>query len=121
MYILTHWGRETHTYVGKLLIIGSDNDLSPARRQAIIWTNDGILLIGPLGTNFNDTLIEINTFSFIKNKFKNVVWKLAAILSRPQCANTDASYRAVGLSKKHKSMEDRNKESEPFNRDLIGV
>ena len=45
---LTHWGRETHICVGKLTNIGSDNGLSPARRQAIIWTNAGILLIGPL-------------------------------------------------------------------------
>ena len=50
---LTHWGRETHICVGKLTIIASDNGLSPGRRQAIIWTNAGILLIGPLGTNFN--------------------------------------------------------------------
>ena len=27
--------------------IGSDNDLSPGRRQANIWTNARILLIGP--------------------------------------------------------------------------
>ena len=33
---------------------GSDNGLSPGRRQAIIWTNAGILLIGPLGTNINE-------------------------------------------------------------------
>ena len=32
--------------------IDSDNSLSPFRRQAIIWTNAGILLIGPLRTNF---------------------------------------------------------------------
>ena len=29
-------------------IIGSDNSLSPDRHQAIIRTNDGIVLIGPL-------------------------------------------------------------------------
>ena len=34
---LTHWGRVTHICVGKLSIIGSDNGLSPGRRQAIIW------------------------------------------------------------------------------------
>ena len=28
--------------------IGSDNGLSPGRRQAIIWTNDRLLLNGPL-------------------------------------------------------------------------
>ena len=50
---LTHWGRVTHICIGKLTIIGSDNGLSPEQRQAIIWTNAGILLIWPLGTNFN--------------------------------------------------------------------
>ena len=39
MYYLTHWGRVTHICVSKLTIIGSDNGLSPDRRQAIIWTN----------------------------------------------------------------------------------
>ena len=33
---LTHWGRATHICVGNVTIIGSDNDLSPGRRQAII-------------------------------------------------------------------------------------
>ena len=46
---LTHWRRVTHICVSELTIIGSDNGLSPGRRQAIIWTNDGILLIGSLG------------------------------------------------------------------------
>ena len=48
IFYLTHWGRVTHIWVGNLTIIGSDNGLSPGRRKAIIWTNDGILLIGPL-------------------------------------------------------------------------
>ena len=67
---LTHWGRATHLYVGKLTIIGSDNGLSPGRRQAIIWTIAGILLIGPLGTNFCENLIGIQTFSFKKMHLK---------------------------------------------------
>ena len=62
--ILTHWGRVTHICVGKLTIIGSDNGLSPSRRQAIIRTNAGMLLIGTLGTNFSEILSEIHTFSF---------------------------------------------------------
>ena len=61
--VLTHWGRVTHICIGKLTIIGSDNGLSPERRQATIWSNAGILLIGPLGTNFSEILIEIQTFS----------------------------------------------------------
>ena len=63
---LTHWGRATHICVGKLTTIGSDNGLSPERRQASICTNAGILLIGSLGTNFSEILIEIQTFSLKK-------------------------------------------------------
>ena len=68
--ILTHWGRVTHICVGKLTIIGSDNSLSPERRQAIIWTNAGILLIEPLGTNFSEILIGIQIFSSKKMRLK---------------------------------------------------
>ena len=50
----------------KLTIIDSDNGLSLERRQAIIWTNAGILLIGPLRTNFSEILIGFQTFSFKK-------------------------------------------------------
>ena len=48
-----------HICISKLTIIGSDNRLSPGRRQAIIWTHAAILLIGPLGTNLSEILIEI--------------------------------------------------------------
>ena len=58
-WILPHWGRVTHICVINLSIICSDNGLSPGRRHAIIWTNAGILLIEPLGTNFSQILIEI--------------------------------------------------------------
>ena len=68
--LLTHWGRVTHICVGNLTIIGSGNGLLPGQRQAIIWTNTGILLIGPLGTNFSEILIEILTFSFKKMHLK---------------------------------------------------
>ena len=77
---LTHWGRVTHIFVSKLTIIGSDNGLSPGRRQAIIWTNAGILLIGPLGTNFNEILIEIHIISF-----KKMHLKMSSAKWRPFC------------------------------------
>ena len=67
---LTHWGRVTHICVSNLTIIGADNGLSPGRRQAITCTNVGILLIGPLGTNFSEMLIEIQTFLFKKINLK---------------------------------------------------
>ena len=72
----------THIYVRKLTIAGSNNGLSPGRRQAIMWTNAGILLIGPLGTNFSEILSEIRTFSFKKMHLENIVNEMAAILSR---------------------------------------
>ena len=61
---------DTYTSISKLTIIGSDNGLLPGRCQAISWTNAGILLIGPLGTNFSENLIEIYIFSFKKMHFK---------------------------------------------------
>ena len=82
---LTHQGPVTHICVGNLTIIGSDNGLSPGRRQAIIWTNAAILLIGPLGTNFSEISIEMQTFSFKKMRLKV---SSAAILPRPQCVNS---------------------------------
>ena len=69
-FILTHWRWVTHICVSKVTIIVSNNGLSPGRRQAIIWNNAGILLIGPLGTNFTGILIEIHTFSFKKMHLK---------------------------------------------------
>ena len=64
--------RPSDAYItfGNITIIGSDNGLSPDRRQAIIWTNAGILLIGPLGTDFSENLIEIHTFLFKKMHLK---------------------------------------------------
>ena len=66
----SHWSRVTHICVSKLTIIGSDNGLSPCRRQAIIRTNAGILLIGLWGTNCSEILIKINIFSL-----KQCIWK----------------------------------------------
>ena len=50
----------------------SDYGLPPGRRQAIIWTHVGILLIGPFGTNFSEILIH-------ENAFGNAIRKVAAI------------------------------------------
>ena len=77
---LTPWGRVTHICVSRLTTIDSDNGLSPGRRQAITWTNVGILLIWPLGTNFNEMLIEIHTFSF-----KKIHLKISSGKWRPFC------------------------------------
>ena len=60
----------THICVSKLTIIGSDNGLPPDRRQAIIWTDAGILLIRTLTTNFSEILGEMHSFSFKKMHLK---------------------------------------------------
>ena len=77
---LTHWGRVTHICVGKLTSIGSDNGLSPGRRQAIIRTNAGILLIRPLGNKLQWILVEILIFSF-----KKMHLKMSSGKWRPSC------------------------------------
>ena len=69
-YGLTHWGRVTICASVNRAIIGPDNGLSPDWRRAIIWTNDGILLIGPLGTNFSEIIIKSQAFSFKKMHLK---------------------------------------------------
>ena len=69
-------------------ITGSDNGLSPGRRQAIIWTSAGILPIGPPGTNFNEILIGIHIFSFKKMhlKMSSAKWRYFC-LGLMQCVN----------------------------------
>ena len=54
-----------HIYVSKLTIISSDNGLSPGRRQAAIWTNAAMSLIGPSGTNVSHIFIK-NLYIFIQ-------------------------------------------------------
>ena len=70
----------THICVGNVTIIGPDNGLWPSRHQAIIWTNAGILLNGPWGTNSSEILIGIHTFSF-----KKIHLKMLSAKWRPFC------------------------------------
>ena len=75
----------THICISKIVIIGSDNGLSPGRRQAIIWSNAGILLIRALGINFSGIR---NQYIFIQeNASENVVCKMASISSRSHWVN----------------------------------
>ena len=90
LHVLTHWGRVTHICISNLTIMGLDNGLSPGRRQLppshclnqrrfiVNWT-----LVNIVQWNFN-----WNSNIFIQeNVLENVVWKMSAILSRPQCVN----------------------------------
>ena len=74
---------DAYICVSKLTIIGSDNGLSPGRRQAIIWTNAGIWLIGVLGTNVSEILIKICAF-LLKKKLLKMSGK-----RRPSCLGLD--------------------------------
>ena len=64
--------------------MGSDNGLLPGHRQAIIATNGGILLIGALGINFCEILIEINTFSL-----KKMYLQMLSVKWQPFCPGGD--------------------------------
>ena len=78
--MLTHWGRVTHICINKLATIGADNGLLPGQCQAIIWTYAGILLIGPLWTNFIAIVMGIQIFSF-----KKMHLKMSSAKWRPFC------------------------------------
>ena len=84
---LTHWGRVMNICVGKLTIIGSDNGLSPGRRQAIIWTNAGILLFWTLDNNFQWNFDCNSNILIQENAIENVC-EMASNLSWSQCVNT---------------------------------
>ena len=92
---ITHWGRMTHICSSKLTIIGSDNGLSPVRRQPIIRTSDDSLLTRPWGIYFNEILFEIQRFSFKKIDMKMSRAKMSAILSWPQCVTIGPWPRTV--------------------------
>ena len=87
---LTHRGRVAHICVSKLNIIGSDNGLSPDRRQVIIRTNTGTLLIRTVGTSFSEILSKINIFSFKKMRLKmsSVKWRHICLVLNVLTADT---------------------------------
>ena len=64
--------------------IGSENGLWPIRRQAIIWANVGILLIGPLEKKISEIYIKIQNFSFT-----NMYLKISSAKWRPFCLGVD--------------------------------
>ena len=55
--------------------IGSDKGLSPVLRQAINWTNAGLLSIGLMETNFRAIWSGIIIILIQENAFENVVWQ----------------------------------------------
>ena len=88
---VTHWGRVTHICVGKLTIIGSEYGLSPSRRQAIVWTNAGLLSSGTLRIYFSEISIKTQQFSLKKMHLKmlsakrRLCWLGPNVLSHQIC------------------------------------
>ena len=81
----TNWGWVTHTHicVSKLTVIGS-----PDHRQAIHYLKQRWNIVNWTRRNRFHWNVKWNELIFIQeNAFENVVWKMAAILSRPQCVN----------------------------------
>ena len=71
--VLTHWSRVTHMCVNRLTSINSDKGWLLGCRQAIIWANVAILLIGPSQTSMK-----------FKSKFKHFLWRKIYLKSRQQ-------------------------------------
>ena len=95
IHALTHWGQLMHICISNVIIIGSDNGLSPGWRQAIILTNVGILLIGTLATNFSEILIEIDKFTFKKMHLKMSSGKWRPFCQSLNVLMCDSSFQAL--------------------------
>ena len=103
--LLTHWGRVKHIYAIERVICGTDNGLLPIWRQAIIWTNAGILLIWTLRTHASELLSEIHAFSFKQMHVKMLSGKWQPfclslnVLTLNQCSNLSPQKLLVLLLK----------------------
>ena len=77
---LIHWGRVTHMCVSELTIIGSDNGLSPGRRQAIIWTREWWNIVNwTLRNKLQWNFIRNSNIFIQQNALENVVCEMASI------------------------------------------
>ena len=79
--------------VSKLNTNVSDNYLSPSRRQALVWTNAGILLIRTLEAHFSEILSKINTFSL-----KKMHLKVPTAKWRPFCLGLNVLMQSSSLT-----------------------
>ena len=71
-----NWSPPSAAYMNRISN-GSDDGLSPTRRQSIISTSAGLLSIAPFETNFSEILIKIQNFSFTKthSKISSAKWR----------------------------------------------
>ena len=93
---LTHWGRVTHICVGNLIIIGSDNGLSPDRRQATLSES---VLEYTLQWHFNR-----NSYIFIKKmhfKMSSGKWPLFYLQTRVLLSGSSTLLSSSWLAFEH--------------------
>ena len=116
-FCLTHWGWVMHLCIRKLTSIASDNGLSPRRRQAIIWNNAEILLIGPLGTIFSEIFIGIQTFSL-----KKIYLKMSSAKCRTICLNLNVLiYESLSWIAGHLYRETSSQMASLYGESVIGT
>ena len=104
--ILTHWGRVTHICVSRLTITGSDNGLSPGRRQLSHYLNQCWNIVNWTLRNKLQWQFNRNANILIhENAIERVVCKMASILSRPQCVKSYPHYWPIVRSILQRSHE----------------
>ena len=81
---MNHWRHRTYK---TWIIISAAYGLLPVWCQAIFWTNDGFMTIGPLRTIFGEIWIKIRTFSSKKMQFWKCQQKMPFISSQHLCVN----------------------------------
>ena len=87
-YVTTHWSSCWKSY------LISDSKECTGRCQAIIWTNAGILSIGPSDTNFSEILIKIQNCIHEKAS-ENVVYEMVAIFFRGRWVKSPQSLTII--------------------------
>ena len=98
---LNHSDHAMHICNSKQAIIHSDNDMSPIWCQFIIWTNNGMFLIEPSGTNFGEIW-----FTFQKTLFNKMSLKMSFAEEQSICLSLNVLRKDIAswlnsLSRNH--------------------
>ena len=99
---LNSWSLVTHLCVSRIIIIGSDNGLSPGRCQAISGTNTGMLLIWPFGTKFSGMFIDIYMFLAATKQLNEWYFPSVCLSARPSdCPSVRHTFLTMFPSSDH--------------------
>ena len=87
----------THICIGNLIIIDSDNGLSPSHYLKQCWD----IVNWTLGNNFQWNRNRNSNIFILENSFESIVCGTAAILSRPQRVNVSPALSDCDLISRH--------------------